>query len=929
MMLTRRVALLAQKLPLRSVLIAPFVIQLFAAVSLTAWLSFRNGQKAINMLAGDLTQEITDRIDQHLHSYLEVAHSIDSINLEAYRMGDLLLSDAQNNPQRLMRRFWQQGLQSKGIGTIALATRDGYFVGANRAENYVALSNPSTGKSLRRYAGYSIDPSEQPLLEKPNYDPRQRSWYQTAVRVGKPTWTEISRSATSQRLDLSAVYPIYTNGQLQGTFLVDVSLAQIEKFLKALKIDHRGEAFILELDGKLVASSMLQLSAAQTQIQQQDVLQNGDPTLIHAVGMELQSRWRSLSQVTQPQAFQLEWQGETQFVQVKPFRDRFGLNWLIVVVVPKSDFMAEIRANTKVTIVLCLVALSVATLVGIGTAQLVIRPITRLSEAAEDIANSARQSNTGEFGPQVRVRGVRELVVLARSFNQMAAQLHRSFAQLAQVNEELEVRVQERAAQLTEAEAEMRALFTAMTDFIFVKDKEGRYLKVASTDPNLVYRHETDWLVGQTEHQVLPQEIADLFVGYINEALTQQRTIQVEYQLEFNEVLVWFAASISPISGGYSSDASPAVIWVARDITKRKKAEENLRQKEQYLRTIIDNIPQQVFWKNVDLVFEGCNKNWADAAGLASPDEAIGKTDYQLLPPHVAEEIRRADRQVIDTDTPLLHIVATKQKPGADGHIIWLDINKLPIHDADGRVIGVLGVLEDITERKLAQDALSYEKQKSENLLLNVLPHRIAEKLKQVQEKKIEDGAAIAEQFESATILFADIVGFTPLSIHLPAKELINLLNQIFSTFDLIAEKHGLEKIKTIGDAYMVAGGLPVPREDHTEAIARMALDMQQAIVDFQRKIDRPLSIRIGINTGPVVAGVIGIKKFIYDLWGDTVNVASRMESSGIPGKIQVTSATYEILKYRFVLEERGEIEVKGKGKMMTYWLVEELEVEG
>jgi PAS domain S-box-containing protein len=924
MMLTRRVALLAQKLPLRSVLIAPFVVQLFAAVSLTAWLSFRNGQKAINMLAGDLTQEITDRIDQHLHTYLETPHSIDRINVEAYKMGDLLLSDVQNNPQRLMRRFWQQSLQSEGVGTIALATKDGYFVGANRTENYVAIANSSTGKSLRRYAGYSIEPSERPLLEKPNYDPRQRPWYQAAARIGQPTWTEISRSATAQRLDLSAVYPIYANGRFQGTFLVDVSLAQIGQFLQALKIGHRGEAFILELDGKLVASSMPQLSAVDTQMQQQDVLQKGESTLIHAVGVELQSRFGSLSQVTSPQALLLQWQEAQHFVQVKPFRDRFGLNWLIVVVVPRSDFMAEIRANTKVTIVLCLVALGVATIVGIGTAQLVIRPITRLSDAAEEIANSAH-ANTGEFGHQVHVRSVRELVALARSFNQMADRLRQSFAQLARVNEELEIRVQQRTAQLTEAEAEMRALFTAMTDFIFVKDKDGRYLKVASTDPNLVYRHETDWLVGQTEHQVLSQEMADRFVGYINEALTQQQTIQVEYQLQFNEKQVWFAASISPISGGYSADGSPAVIWVARDITKRKKAEEELRQKEQYLRTIIDNIPQQVFWKNVDLVFEGCNKNWADAAGLASPDEAIGKTDYQLLPHHVAEEIRRADRQVIDTDTPLLHLVATKQKPGADGHIIWLDINKLPIHGADGQVIGVLGVLEDITERKLAQDALSYEKQKSENLLLNVLPHRIAEKLKQVQEKKIEDGAAIAEQFESATILFADIVGFTPLSAHLPAKELINLLNQIFSTFDRIAEKHGLEKIKTIGDAYMVAGGLPVPREDHAQAIARMALDMQQAIIDFQRKIDRPLSIRIGVNTGPVVAGVIGIKKFIYDLWGDTVNVASRMESSGIPGKVQVTSSTYEILKDQFVLEERGEIEVKGKGKMMTYWLMEEL----
>ena len=153
--------------------------------------------------------------------------------------------------------------------------------------------------------------------------------------------------------------------------------------------------------------------------------------------------------------------------------------------------------------------------------------------------------------------------------------------------------------------------------------------------------------------------------------------------------------------------------------------------------------------------------------------------------------------------------------------------------------------------------------------------------------------------------------------------ELVNLLNQMFSTFDKLAQKYGLEKIKTIGDAYMVAGGLPVPRGDHAEAVAQMALDMQEAIKQFQADLGEPFQIRIGINTGPVIAGVIGIKKFIYDLWGDTVNVASRMESSGIPGRIQVSATTYDILKDKFLLEKRGAVLIKGKGEMITYWLTE------
>ncbi|MEG4587135.1 adenylate/guanylate cyclase domain-containing protein [Microcoleus sp. MOSTC5] len=220
----------------------------------------------------------------------------------------------------------------------------------------------------------------------------------------------------------------------------------------------------------------------------------------------------------------------------------------------------------------------------------------------------------------------------------------------------------------------------------------------------------------------------------------------------------------------------------------------------------------------------------------------------------------------------------------------------------------------EIKERQGVEVALRLSQKKSDHLLLNILPAAIVENLKKGQ------GSA-ADRFDSATVLFADIVGFTSLAARISPLELVNLLNKIFSKFDQLTEKHDLEKIKTSGDAYMVAGGVPVPRADHAEAIADMALDMQEAIADFQTDTGEPFQIRIGINTGPVVAGVIGTKKFIYDLWGDTVNVASRMESQGLPGYIQVTAAIYELLKDRYLFEERGAIPVKGKGDMIAYWL--------
>ncbi len=213
---------------------------------------------------------------------------------------------------------------------------------------------------------------------------------------------------------------------------------------------------------------------------------------------------------------------------------------------------------------------------------------------------------------------------------------------------------------------------------------------------------------------------------------------------------------------------------------------------------------------------------------------------------------------------------------------------------------------------------LSIEQEQSERLLLNVLPKRIAERLKQ------EEGA-IADGFAEVTVLFADIVGFTQLADRLSPQALVVLLNQVFSLFDQLAEQHGLEKIKTIGDAYMVVGGLPEVRTDHATAIAQMAIDMQQAITNLNLETGESFSMRIGINTGPVVAGVIGIKKFIYDLWGDTVNIASRMESHGLPGCIQVTEATYAHLKDQYEFKRRGVIQVKGKGEMETYLLVDKL----
>jgi class 3 adenylate cyclase len=261
-------------------------------------------------------------------------------------------------------------------------------------------------------------------------------------------------------------------------------------------------------------------------------------------------------------------------------------------------------------------------------------------------------------------------------------------------------------------------------------------------------------------------------------------------------------------------------------------------------------------------------------------------------------------KRFADKDFSARTRVFSKDEIGQLGQSFNLMADTIQIHSEN---------LEDLVRQRTRE--LTEEKQTSERLLLNVLPGPIAERLKTGEN-------LIVDRFEAVSVLFADIVGFTSLSSHTSPEALVTMLNELFSAFDRLAEQHGLEKIKTIGDAYMVVAGIPFPVADHATAITHMAIDMIAAIAAYAQRSGSPLSIRVGIHTGSVVAGVIGTKKFIYDLWGDTVNTASRMESHGLPGRIHVSEATYQLLADGFDFEKRAPIEVKGKGAMQTYLVI-------
>ena len=261
----------------------------------------------------------------------------------------------------------------------------------------------------------------------------------------------------------------------------------------------------------------------------------------------------------------------------------------------------------------------------------------------------------------------------------------------------------------------------------------------------------------------------------------------------------------------------------------------------------------------------------------------------------------------------LLGILGEALFPDADVPA-WFTTTMLALNVIGAGSVAFMLLASFASQRDAALRALRAEQEKSEALLLNILPSSIAERLKAASQ-------AIADHFESASILFADVVDFTPLAQRLSPAEVVGILDQLFSRFDTLVELHGLEKIKTIGDCYMAAAGVPDPHPDHARRAALLALDMLDAVATSTIAGQPGLELRIGINSGPVIAGVIGTKRFLYDLWGDAVNTASRMEAHGTPSEIQITRTTYELLKDEFVCRRRGTILVKGKGQMETWYL--------
>lgn len=561
-------------LPLRIVLIVLFVGQIVGAVGLVGYLSFRNGQKAVNELATQLRHEVTARIEQELQSYFETPHEINRLNASAFARGILDVTGAGFGESQLYQ-------QMRIAPTIALAycgsARSGEFFGVLRSpENgtlQLTYSNPST-QNLRRYYSLDVRGERTNFLWQADtpYDSRQRPWYKAAALAERPQWTDIYIAFTTGLPNITASLPVYNRSgkDLLGVCAADVVLPEeFRTFLQSLKIGQTGQAFVIDRQGQLISNSTdepLMVNDGDTATPLLAI--NSSDQLVQETARYLAQRFDGFTHFTEAQQLQLQLNGKRQFLEVLPFQDGFGLDWLIVVVVPETDFMGQINANTRNTILLCGLALLVAIALSVLTARRITRSLLRLSQASDRLAQ-------GQLDQQVKSSFIAEIDTLANSFNKMTRQLQQSFEAL---------RI---------AEENYRSIFENALEGIFQSSPEGRFINVNPALANIYGYNSPQEMIDNitnigTQLYVNPERRTDF-----QEKIDQQDSITgFQYQCYCKDGnIIWtqiHARAVRAFDG--------QVLYyegIVQDITERKHREDELKRQLAELKIEIDQQQRQ------------------------------------------------------------------------------------------------------------------------------------------------------------------------------------------------------------------------------------------------------------------------------------------------------------------------------------------------
>jgi PAS domain S-box-containing protein len=667
------------QISLKWVLIVPFVLQITGAVGLVGYLSYRSGQKAVEQMADRLTRELGDRIDQHLESYLGQAQKINLINREAITSGVLDPNDFNS----LGKYFYHQA-KNFNFTYVNLGRVDGSFIGAGYAQGVWEIAEilPSDPTTL---LGYLVDEKgdrQELYLTENDTKTNQDAWYQDAEKAEKPIWSSIYNwGDIPSEISISASVPVYSNQQqLIGVLGIDLGLNQISQFLTDLKSSEFGHIFILERSGLIVANCGHESSAILKNgiAQRLNALHSNEP-LIRDITQFLIKEFNGLENISDEQILRPKIL-DHPFVKVQPYQDQYGLDWLVIIVIPENEFMGQIKANRHRTLFLSMITLLVASLMGLVTANWITKPIISLSKNSIKLAEN-------NFNPEELPRNniIQEIRILTQSFQQMSVKMGQS---------------------LEESKEKYQTLFQVFPIGIDITDQNGKIIEsnavseqilgLSSQAQSELEIDASEWKIIRPDGSIMPpEEFASV------RALKENRFIHdVEMGIiRPDQTIRWINVSAAPIP---LENYGVAIAYM--DISDRKQAELETQEIKKFLDSVVENIPNMIFVKDAkNLNFILFNKAGEELLGY-SREELIGKNDYDFFPPEEAEFFTSKDRDVLTNniifDIPEEPIIAKNR-----GERI-LHTQKIPIFDEQGKAKYLLGISEDITERKQSEKSL-------------------------------------------------------------------------------------------------------------------------------------------------------------------------------------------------------------------------------
>ncbi|HAX75677.1 MAG TPA: hypothetical protein DCY88_07555 [Cyanobacteria bacterium UBA11372] len=716
----------SRKATLRIVLIVPFVLQITGAVALVGYLSFKNGQEAVNEVGFKLQIEISDRTSDRIINYLKTPHLINLTNVNAVHLGQVDIK----NPKSLEGHFVKQIQAFDSLTIIAFSNPQGGLISSGNDERglTVALTENYQKGVLRVYGVDSQGNRQKMLFNLPNYDATKRPFYQIAVKAGKPTWSPIYvYIPDSRNLGISASYPLYDRaGKLQGVFSSDLSLVAISNFLQSLKIGDRGQAFIIERSGLIVASSTTEppfLKTADGKETKRLKATESRKPIISLTAQYLTSHFGNLTQINTAKQLDFEIKGKRQFLKVTPFKDEFGLDWLIVVVVPESDFMEQINASNRTTVLLCLAALIASTGIGIITAGWVIKPILRLKNAANNIAQ-------GNWDRPVEIDRADQLGELANSFNIMAWQLQRSFEDmqylndvlsekekaLSDYNEILETQIVERTKAFIESEQRFRNFFETAAIGMCIVSLDGNFLNVNSVICQIFGYSESELLSLTWQELTYPEDL-EVSQEYRRKIMAEEISyyhLEKRY-LHKNGQVIWTLVSVSVVRDEKQQPLH--FISQIQDISDRKQAEIELRQSKHFIERIAEASPSILYIYDLSenrniysnrhiATILGYTPEQIQAMGEVFLPTILHPDDLGIASEQIQKLFKAADEEILEVEYRV-----------RDAKGEWrtlLDREAVFSRTREGRVKQIIGTATDISDRKAAEIALQAAKEAAE-----------------------------------------------------------------------------------------------------------------------------------------------------------------------------------------------------------------------